>query len=78
MKCIDDISNAIDLIEPRCDSNRLMRVKLYAKRGACFLYFDMVKEACSDYKTAALLDPSNKGLIKDFVYLETLIKKNRK
>ncbi|XP_070542821.1 dynein axonemal assembly factor 4-like [Ptychodera flava] len=62
MKCIEDCSTALELLEPPVEANANSRLKAHIRRGTAFCNFELYVEGLQDYEAALKIDPNNEKL----------------
>ncbi|XP_025073638.1 dynein assembly factor 4, axonemal-like [Pogonomyrmex barbatus] len=61
-RCIDDCSKVLELMEPKCESNRMSRVKCHARRGAALCKLSAPQHGIPELEAALKLDPNNNSI----------------
>lgn len=56
------LSQVLELMEPKCESNRIMRARCYARRGAAFCKLSAPQHGIPELEAALKLDPNNKDI----------------
>ncbi|XP_012225171.2 dynein axonemal assembly factor 4-like isoform X1 [Linepithema humile] len=64
-RCIDDSSKALELMEPKCESNRVSRARCHARRGAALCKLSAPQHGIPELETALELDPNNESIKND-------------
>ncbi|KYM98976.1 hypothetical protein ALC62_10275 [Cyphomyrmex costatus] len=64
-RCIDDCSKVFELMEPKCESNRVSRARCHARRGAAFCKLSAPQHGIPELEAALKLDPNNKSIQRD-------------
>ncbi|KYN09314.1 hypothetical protein ALC57_18584, partial [Trachymyrmex cornetzi] len=64
-RCIDDCSKVLELMEPKCESNRVSRARCHARRGAALCKLSSPQHGIPELEAALKLDPSNKSIQHD-------------
>ncbi|XP_011695253.1 PREDICTED: dyslexia susceptibility 1 candidate gene 1 protein homolog [Wasmannia auropunctata] len=64
-RCIDDCSKVLELMEPKCESNRVSRAKCHARRGAALCKLSAPQHGIPELEAALKLDPNNKSIKHD-------------
>ncbi|KYQ54417.1 hypothetical protein ALC60_06706 [Trachymyrmex zeteki] len=64
-RCIDDCSKVLELMEPKCESNRVSRARCHARRGAALCKLSAPQHGISELEAALKLDPNNKSIQHD-------------
>ncbi|XP_012058634.1 PREDICTED: dyslexia susceptibility 1 candidate gene 1 protein homolog [Atta cephalotes] len=64
-RCIDDCSKVLELMEPKCESNRASRARCHARRGAALCKLSAPQHGIPELETALKLDPNNKSIQHD-------------
>ncbi|EFN88233.1 Dyslexia susceptibility 1 candidate gene 1 protein-like protein [Harpegnathos saltator] len=61
-RCIDDCSTVLELMEPKCERNRISRAKCHARRGAALCKLSAPQHGIPELETALKLDPNNESI----------------
>ncbi|KAG5325072.1 DAAF4 factor, partial [Acromyrmex heyeri] len=64
-RCIDDCSKVLELMEPKCESNRASRARCHARRGAALCKLSAPQHGIPELEAALKLDPNNKSIQHD-------------
>ncbi|XP_018343108.1 PREDICTED: dyslexia susceptibility 1 candidate gene 1 protein homolog [Trachymyrmex septentrionalis] len=64
-RCIDDCSKVLELMEPKCESNKVSRARCHARRGAALCKLSAPQHGISELEAALKLDPNNKSIQHD-------------
>ncbi|XP_077989227.1 dynein axonemal assembly factor 4-like [Glandiceps talaboti] len=73
MKCIEDCSTALDLLQPPVQANASSRLKVHIRRGTAFCEFELYVEGLQDYEAALKIDPGNEKLTTDAERIRKII-----
>ncbi|XP_072763777.1 dynein axonemal assembly factor 4 [Anoplolepis gracilipes] len=66
-RCIDDCSKVLELMEPKCESNRVSRARCHARRGAALCKLSAPQHGISELEAALQLDPNNESIKHDLL-----------
>nr|XP_031825942.1 dynein assembly factor 4, axonemal-like [Nomia melanderi] len=64
-RCIEDCSKALELMEPKCESNRELRAWCHARRGAALCKLSSPQHGIPELKVALELAPDNERIKRD-------------
>ncbi|XP_050461036.1 dynein axonemal assembly factor 4-like [Cataglyphis hispanica] len=64
-RCIDDCSKVLELMEPKCESNRVSRARCHARRGAALCKLSAPQHGIPELEAALKLDPNNDSIKHD-------------
>ncbi|XP_071565791.1 dynein axonemal assembly factor 4 [Temnothorax nylanderi] len=64
-RCIDDCSKVLELMEPKCESNKVSRARCHARRGAALCKLSAPQHGIPELEAALKLDPDNKSIKHD-------------
>ncbi|XP_024881568.1 dynein assembly factor 4, axonemal-like [Temnothorax curvispinosus] len=64
-RCIDDCSKVLELMEPKCESNKISRARCHARRGAALCKLSAPQHGIPELEAALKLDPDNKSIKHD-------------
>ncbi|XP_026827277.1 dynein assembly factor 4, axonemal isoform X2 [Ooceraea biroi] len=64
-RCIEDCSKVLELMEPKCESNRVSRARCHARRGAALCKLSAPQHGIPELEAALQLDPSNDSIKHD-------------
>ena len=64
-RCIEDCSQALDLLYPITPSNYPARTKAFVRRGAAYVAIGSLELALQDYEQAHKLSPHDEGIQQD-------------
>ncbi|CAK9802207.1 Dynein axonemal assembly factor 4 [Anthophora quadrimaculata] len=64
-RCIDDCSKALELMEPKCESNRESRARCHARRGAALCKLSAPQHGIPELEAALELTPNNESIKRD-------------
>lgn len=73
MRCAEDCSKALELLEPKVEPNKAPRIQCLARRGAALCKLGFLKEGCGEMDAAWQLDKSNKSLREDLDQIERVL-----
>ncbi|OAD60638.1 Dyslexia susceptibility 1 candidate 1 protein [Eufriesea mexicana] len=66
-KCMEDCSKALELMEPKCESNRESRAKCHARRGAALCKLSAPQHGIPELEAALVLTPDNESIKRDLL-----------
>ncbi|KAI4487066.1 hypothetical protein M0802_012055 [Mischocyttarus mexicanus] len=66
-KCTEDCSKALELMEPKCESNRESRARCYARRGAALCKLSAPQHGIPELEVAIKLTPNNESIKRDLL-----------
>ncbi|XP_029672846.1 dynein assembly factor 4, axonemal-like [Formica exsecta] len=66
-RCIDDCSKVLELMEPKCESNRVSRARCHARRGAALCKLSAPQHGIPELEAALRLDPNNESIKHDLL-----------
>ncbi|XP_029174658.1 dynein assembly factor 4, axonemal-like [Nylanderia fulva] len=66
-RCIDDCSKVLELMEPKCESNRVSRARCHARRGAALCKLSSPQHGIPELEAALKLDPNNESIKHDLL-----------
>ncbi|EFN70080.1 Dyslexia susceptibility 1 candidate gene 1 protein-like protein [Camponotus floridanus] len=66
-RCIDDCSKVLELMEPKCESNRVSRARCHARRGAALCKLSAPQHGIPELEAALKLDPKNESIKHDLL-----------
>ncbi|XP_028048255.1 dynein assembly factor 4, axonemal [Monomorium pharaonis] len=64
-RCIEDCSKVLELMEPKCESNRVSRARCHARRGAALCKLSAPQHGIPELEAALKLDPNNESIKRD-------------
>ncbi|XP_071858851.1 dynein axonemal assembly factor 4 [Bombus fervidus] len=64
-RCIEDCSKALELMEPKCESNRESRARCHARRGAALCKLSAPQHGIPELEAALELTPNNESIKRD-------------
>ncbi|XP_076659267.1 dynein axonemal assembly factor 4 [Halictus rubicundus] len=64
-RCIEDCSKALELMEPKCESNRESRARCHARRGAALCKLSSPQHGIPELEAARELAPDNESIKRD-------------
>ena len=64
-RCIEDCSKALELMEPKCESNRESRARCHARRGAALCKLSSPQHGIPELEAALKLTPDNESIKRD-------------
>ncbi|XP_076381602.1 dynein axonemal assembly factor 4 [Megalopta genalis] len=64
-RCIEDCSKALELMEPKCESNRESRARCHARRGAALCKLSSPQHGIPELEAALKLAPDNDSIKRD-------------
>ncbi|XP_006613936.1 dynein assembly factor 4, axonemal-like [Apis dorsata] len=64
-RCIEDCSKALELMEPKCESNQESRARCHARRGAAFCKLSAPQHGIPELEAALKLTPDNESIKRD-------------
>ncbi|XP_032663171.1 dynein assembly factor 4, axonemal-like isoform X2 [Odontomachus brunneus] len=64
-RCIEDCSTVLELMEPKCESNRISRARCHARRGAALCKLSAPQHGIPELEAALKLDPNNESIKRD-------------
>jgi len=65
IKCIEDMSKAIELLTPPVPQNAKSRVRGHIRRGSAFCELELYAEGLQDYEAALKIEPENESVKSD-------------
>ncbi|XP_014488178.1 PREDICTED: dyslexia susceptibility 1 candidate gene 1 protein homolog [Dinoponera quadriceps] len=66
-RCIDDCSTVLELMEPKCESNRVSRARCHARRGAALCKLSAPQHGIPELEAALKLEPNNESIKRDLL-----------
>ncbi|KAF3420196.1 hypothetical protein E2986_05704 [Frieseomelitta varia] len=64
-RCVEDCSKALELMEPKCESNRESRARCHARRGAALCKLSAPQHGIPELEVALELTPNNESIKHD-------------
>ncbi|XP_076282696.1 dynein axonemal assembly factor 4 [Lasioglossum baleicum] len=64
-RCVEDCSKALELMEPKCESNLESRVRCHARRGAALCKLSSPQHGIPELEAALKLAPDNESIKRD-------------
>ncbi|KZC07391.1 Dyslexia susceptibility 1 candidate gene 1 protein like protein [Dufourea novaeangliae] len=64
-RCLEDCSKALELMEPKCESNRESRARCHARRGAALCKLSSPQHGIPELEAALKLTPDNESIKRD-------------
>ncbi|CAF2135017.1 unnamed protein product [Rotaria magnacalcarata] len=77
MKCVEDCSRALELLDPPVPDNLLQRVKAHVRRGTAFCELELYAEGLLDYEAALKLSPDDEKVREDAQRIRNFLEKNQ-
>ncbi|CAF4472011.1 unnamed protein product [Rotaria sp. Silwood2] len=77
MKCVEDCSRALELLDPPVPDNLLQRVKAHVRRGTAFCELELYAEGLLDYEAALKLSPDDEKIKEDAQRIRNFLEKNQ-
>ncbi|KAK3586824.1 hypothetical protein CHS0354_020040 [Potamilus streckersoni] len=65
IKCVEDCSRALMLLDPPVPQNAVSRCKAHVRRGTAYCELELYVEGLKDYEDALKIDPKNEALRAD-------------
>nr|XP_003706781.1 PREDICTED: dyslexia susceptibility 1 candidate gene 1 protein homolog isoform X1 [Megachile rotundata] len=66
-RCMEDCSKALELMEPKCESNRESRARCHARRGAALCKLSAPQHGIPELEAALKLTPDNESIKRDLL-----------
>ncbi|XP_043494223.1 dynein axonemal assembly factor 4-like [Polistes fuscatus] len=66
-RCTEDCSKALELMEPKCESNRESRARCHARRGAALCKLSAPQHGIPELEAAVKLAPNNESIKRDLL-----------
>ncbi|CAF1135860.1 unnamed protein product [Rotaria sordida] len=77
MKCVEDCSRALELLDPPVPDNLLQRIKAHVRRGTAFCELELYAEGLLDYEAALKLSPDDEKIKEDAQRIRNFLEKNQ-
>ncbi|CAF0890532.1 unnamed protein product [Adineta ricciae] len=77
IKCVEDCSRALELLNPPVLDNLPQRIKAHVRRGTAFCELELYAEGLLDYEAALKLSPDDENIQKDAQRIRNFLEKNQ-
>ncbi|CAF3912560.1 unnamed protein product [Adineta steineri] len=77
MKCVEDCSRALELLDPPVLDNLPQRIKAHVRRGTAFCELELYAEGLLDYEAALKLSPDDEKIRQDAQRIRNFLEKNQ-
>ncbi|UJR38004.1 hypothetical protein I4U23_030686 [Adineta vaga] len=77
MKCVEDCSRALELLDPPVLDNLPQRIKAHIRRGTAFCELELYAEGLMDYEAAQKLSPDDENIRNDCQRIRNYLEKNQ-
>ncbi|CAF0721689.1 unnamed protein product [Adineta steineri] len=77
MKCVEDCSRALELLDPPVLDNLPQRIKAHVRRGTAFCELELYAEGLLDYEAALTLSPDDEKIRQDAQRIRNFLEKNQ-
>ncbi|CAF3440568.1 unnamed protein product [Rotaria sp. Silwood1] len=77
MKCVEDCSRALELLDPPVPDNLIQRIKAHVRRGTAFCELELYAEGLLDYEAALKLSPDDEKIKEDAQRIRNFLERNQ-